>query len=160
MAEDDVQLSYFAEALKARGIRVDSWKLAAFAEKKNRGESEAQIIQEAAEGTRILKGRFSMRRVLQGGAVGAIAVPVADWIKESRPSWRELVKGSPKTVAVGALLGSTAGWIAAKLRNDAVTDAINNRFENFKENAHGMEIAWAEALKRVEERERAAPKER
>jgi hypothetical protein len=118
--------------------------------KKDRGETEAQIIREAEAGTRVFKSRLSTKLALQGAAVGVVGVPVADWLKESRPSWREVAKRSPKTTCLGILLGAGAGWAAGKLRNDATADDLKSHWHEFKHNTHEMEMAWTEALtKRV-----------
>ncbi len=159
VAKDDTRLLYFVKALKVRGIELEPVALQAFAEKKDRGETEAQIIQNAAEWTQVMKSKDLMKRVLEGTALGALTVPVADWLTQGRPSWGEIAKRSPKTLALGALGGAGAAWAINTLRNQAEADGLKRGWNDFKHNTHEMEMAWTEALSRGAARE-ASEKER
>ena len=161
MANDDNRLVYFADALKARGIEMEPWKLQAFADKKYRGETESQIIQRAEEGTRSFKSRRLTKLALQGTAIGAVVVPAGDCLKEGRPSWREVVKRARKTAALGVVLGTGAGWAVSKLLDHANADYLKAHWDDFKRTTHEMDMAWTEALaKQAVQDPSAAAKER
>jgi hypothetical protein len=160
VADDDARLTYFAQALDARGIEMEPAAIQAFAEKKDRGETETQILGQASEGTAIFKSRLLMKRVFQGTALGVVVTPIADLIKGGRPAWREVVNRSPKTVGLGVLLGAGVGWAVGTLQSHAIAKAIECSWANFKRNTHEMEMAWTEAaMKRATKDPSAASNE-
>ncbi len=160
MAENDAQLKYFSEALKVRGIDSEPWKLEAFAEKKELGQSEAEIIRQAGEGTRAFKSGHFAQRLLGGTAIGAVAAPILDGVKSGRSSWTEVARRSPKTAAIGAGMGAAVGWAASVIHDLATRDALANRWSEFKRTTHEMDLAWTEALaKRLAEGEASVSKE-
>lgn len=146
MEDNNSQFVRFSEALRARGIDLEPWKLQAFADAKERGATEAQIVHHGDEGISSFKARLSMKRTFQGTMLGAVIAPAVDWLKNARPSWRETAKRSPKTVGLGLLLGAGAGWAAGKFNNQAISQSLERHVVGLKHDTHEMELAWTEAL--------------
>jgi hypothetical protein len=154
MEEDDTQFKYFSEALKARGIDLEPWKLEGFAEKKELGQSEAEIIRHADAGRGTFKVRHLAKGLLAGTAIGAVATTAVDYVRSGGSSWAEVRKRSPKTATVGGVIGATAGWAASIMQDRVTKDALEDRWAEFKRTTHEMELAWTEALaKRAAEKE-------
>ncbi len=143
---DDGMIANFAETLEARGMDLAPEQILAFVEKKARGETEAQIIQRADEGTRRVKSAILAKGALQGTAFGAVIAPLADWVKEGRPSWREILNRAPKTAAVGVALGACTGLILAERHIQATAEDLENRWTDFKNTTHEMESAWVDTI--------------
>ena len=159
MVEDDFQLKSFSEAVKARGIDLEPWKLEAFAEKKELGQSEAEIIRQARGRTDAFKSQHPAKRLLAGTVIGAVGAPVLDWAKSGGSSRAEAGKRSLKMAASGAVVGAVFGWAASLMQDRAASGALENRWAEFKNNTHEMEIAWTEALaKQAAEKEPSVPK--
>jgi hypothetical protein len=146
MEDNNSQFVRFSEALRARGIDLEPWKLQAFADAKERGATEAQIVHHGDEGISSFKARLSMKRTFQGTMLGAVIAPAVDWLKNARPSWRETAKRSPKTVGLGLLLGAGAGWAVGAWNNEATSKSLESHIAGLKHDTREMELAWTEAL--------------
>ena len=76
---------------------------------------------------------------------------------EGQKPWRELLKKSPKTAGAGVLIGGGLGLAVAKVKENALGSAIENRFETFKQTTHQMELAWRDSLEKRAAAKAAAP---
>ena len=144
MIEDDSLLKYFSDALSARGIASEPWKLEAFAQKKELGQSETEIIEQAECGTRRFESEHLTKRLLVGTAICAIAAPLLDCAISGRSTWAEVGRRSPKTAGVGAGFGAVIGWVESIMHKRATADALENRWAEFKHTTHQMDLAWTE----------------